>query len=417
MERDVTGRFKSREQYFTRGGPLRPALLVSVILRMVSQGDRRGYRPLLDEVWEEAREQGVDLGTDQPVTAEAFCRARQRLRSEVFEHLLGETDTVLDRDPLLRRDLEWKGRRLFAADGCTLTVRRSGELREHFGSAEGSYYPQVSVVVLADVLARVPYGVRLGPYGIDERAALLELSGRLEPGDVLLLDRGFPSHEVIDALARLGVDFVMRVSAEGSFREIEEFLASGQKERTFLFTPRSQIDPELPTRLRLRLVRCERPGQEPFVLLTSLPSDVATRTELDALYHQRWSIEELFKLPKGLYLHQRQFHSKHVDGVRQEILALLLYIALSQIMRLCAARDTEHPAQDYSQKAALLGTARFLVGLTLGIPGEPLYAALLARLLERIRRRLDRRRPDRRFPRRSLQPRPRWDASGRTGLG
>jgi len=417
LQDDIDVEFKKRPQHFTRRGPLRPAILVSLILRMVSQGDRRGYTHLVDEFWEEAKEQGIDLGSEEPVTAEAFCRARQRMSSGVFEHLLSETGSVLDRDAGLQRDIRWKRRRLFAVDGLTLTVRRSEELWDHFGSAEGSHYPQAAVVSLTDVLARVPYAAYVGPYGVDERAALLSLLPRLDPGDVLLLDRGFPSHEVIDAMIRLRIDFVARVPATSTFREVEEFVRSGARARTVLFTPRRPIDPEQPTTLPIRLIRCDRPGQEPFILMTSFPELLASRSEVDALYHHRWSIEELYKLPKGLYLNQRQFHSMHVDGVRQEIFALLLYIALSQIMKLCAARPTEHAAADYSQKAALLGTAKLLVGLTLGDPNTHAWQELLARLLRRVQRNLDPRRPGRSYPRRSLQPRPRWDSGGRVGVG
>lgn len=407
--------FRARENDFTRNGVLRPAVLVALILRMVSQGDRRGYRHLLEEFWHEASEQGVDLGSDVPVSAAALCLARQRLHSEIFRDLLHKACSTLDGDRALRRDLLCKGRRVFAVDGTTHAVRRSRELDDHFGVADGSHYPQATVVALVDVISRVPYDAWIGPYASCEREALFHLLSRLNPGDVLLLDRGFPSHEVIDALVRRRIDFALRVCAKSSFRQVQEFAKSGESERTVLFEPRDQCDPQTPSSVEVRLVRCERPGAEPFILMTSLPRSFASRDELDDLYHMRWSIEEMFKIPKVHYLHQRQFHSKHVDGVIQEILGLLLYMALSQIMRLVAAHGTKLSAADYSQKGALLATARMLVGLMLGASTDAKGGQLLQSVLSRIRRQVDPPRPNRNHPRRSFQPRQRWNSKGRVG--
>jgi len=407
--------FRVQKNHFTRNGVLRPAVLVALILRMVAQGDRRGYRHLIEEFWQEANEQGVDLGTEVPVSAAALCLARQRLHSEVFRDRLYKACSTLDGDRALRRDLLWKGRRVFAVDGTTHAVRRSAELQDHFGAADGSHDPQANVVALVDVISRVPYDAWIGPYASCERAALFHLLPRLNPGDVLLLDRGFPSHEVIDALIRLRIDFAVRVCAKNSFRQVQEFAESGESERTVLFEPKMQCDPENPSSIKVRLVRCERPGAEPFILMTSLPKSLASRDELDDLYHMRWSIEEKFKIPKGHSLHQRQFHSKRVDGVMQEILGLLLYMALSQIMRLVAAHGTKLPPADDSQKGALLATARMLVGLMLQVSRDPKAGELLQSVLSRIRRQVDPTRPNRSHPRRSYQPRLRWSSTGRVG--
>jgi len=381
---------------------------------MASQGDRRGYTHLLDEFWADAEEQGVRLGTTQSVSAAAFCKARRRLKPELLRQLLYRIGERTEEHGGCGKT-KWKGRRVFAIDGTTLTTRRSEELWEAYGSAEGSYYPQVNVSVLYDVLSKLPVDVTVGPYGSCERLALMSLIECLEEGDLLVLDRGYPSYEVIDLLTRRGIDFVIRMPENGRWSIVDEFLARHRRDWEFFLPLLKTIDDEPRPSPRLRLVRCERDETDPVILLTNLSQSQATRPELDDLYHERWAIEEMYKLSKGLYLNQRQMHSMTPIGVEQEILAFFLFIALAQTTRFLAAEESDHDARDLSQKAAILATGRALVSLILATSPNERWCNCLDRVLRRIRRRVDKRRPNRTFQRRSFQPRRRWGPNGRLG--
>ena len=48
---------------------------------MVADGNRRGYRHLLDAFWDECASHHVLLPTERPVSAPAFCQARSKLSS------------------------------------------------------------------------------------------------------------------------------------------------------------------------------------------------------------------------------------------------------------------------------------------------------------------------------------------------
>jgi len=63
--------------------------------------------------------------------------------------------------------------------------------------------------------------------GHGERSAILRLLDALQPGDVLLLDRGFPSRRLLHELVARGIHFVIRMTASGAkdFAEVERFLA------------------------------------------------------------------------------------------------------------------------------------------------------------------------------------------------
>src|SRR5690606_2444653 len=60
----------------SRVGTLTPDLLVVLLLFMVGDSNRRGYRHILDAFWDECATHDVPLPTEAPVTAAAFCQAR-----------------------------------------------------------------------------------------------------------------------------------------------------------------------------------------------------------------------------------------------------------------------------------------------------------------------------------------------------
>ena len=146
-----------------------------------------------------------------------------------------------------------------------------------------------------------------------------------------------------------------------------------------------------------------------MVLLTTLHRDDATAAEVDDLYKMRWSVEELYKLEKGNYLGQGQFHAKYADGIRQEIYALSLFITIARLLMASAAAEQNVEPNDISQKSGLLATAAYITRLCITVT----ETSNITRLLARIARALDPPRPGRSYPRRSFKPQPRWGATGR----
>lgn len=93
------------------------------------------------------------------------------------------------------------------------------------------------VSTLFDVVAKVPRDIVAGPYASSERSHLLEMLDRLRRGDVLVLDRGYPSFEVICALTDRGIDFAVRVPSRCSFKGVDDFMQSGGTDYRILLLP------------------------------------------------------------------------------------------------------------------------------------------------------------------------------------
>lgn len=403
--------FRRKERDFSRDGPLSPQLLTTLLLYMVADGNRRGYVHLLDGFWDEARSYGLSLPTEEPIAAASFCTARHKITSDLLRRLVHEVAGSFDKS--FGKSLRWHGRRVFAIDGTKINLQRSPDLNAAFGVPNDAYCPQVLLSVLLDVCGKVPVDLEIAPFASSERDHLLAMLPRLKPRDVVVLDRGYPSHEVLQALTEAKVDFLIRVPSSHTFAAIDYARESpGDDYRVIIDPPAGSPGGWCP--LRLRVVRLTNPCGEETFFLTSLRRSHFSRALLRQLYHMRWDAEEFYKLAKGPYIGQGQFRSKTPAGVRQEMHALVLFLAVARFLLAAATRATKGDYLESSQKAAVLGTADYITRLFLADDQDFALRELLA-LLQRIARRRDKRRPNRSFPRVSYKPSPRWGPNGRRG--
>ena len=381
-----------------------------MLLYMAGDANRRGYRHMLDAFWDQCAEQGVPLPTESPVTASAFCQARAKISTDMLRLVVHETAAVTERT--FRKGARWEKRRTFAVDGSKFNLQRSPELDARFGRPHGGHCPQVTVSTLLNVANGVPYDIVVGPYGASERELLLDHLAVLRRGDVVVLDRGYPSHEVLRILLDHGVDFLVRVPASHTFDAIEAFKDSEGLDYRVVIPPAS--DPQCGRdAIALRAVKLTNPQNEDSYFLTSLRRCDYSRAKIAALYRKRWEVEEHYKLEKSAYFDQHQFHARSALGVRQEILVQAIYVGIARFMMAIAAEHADVDCRDLSTKSAVLALAEYVVRLFIGQRCSA--SRWMRRLLERIARTRDLRRPGRSCPRRSFKAGPRWGPKGRRG--
>ncbi len=384
--------------------------MLSLSLYMIADAGRRGYKPLLDAFWDECRTLRIDLGRAKPVSAEAFCKARKKIPSELLLALVHHAAQQFD---LYFGDLfRVKGHRVFAVDGMKMQVTRSDELFDALGWHASGYNPQMLVSTLYNVLSGVPHNLRVAPTHTSERAELHPMLDSLHEGDILTLDRGYPCFDLAADLLQRKVHFVIRLPA-GTFKAVEQFLADGGTDGWVTISPPQRLR-ETHAPIRVRVV--VHPGKDlkPVVLMSDLEETEFSRQEVEELYHHRWAAEEFYKVEKGDYLGQRQFHSKSYDGLRQEVYAFALFISITRALTAASAKAAGVPYGHIYQKTAILAVADYLTRLLLE-EKEDALRSITAFLLERIARTLVPPRPGRSFPRRSYRPRPPWMPTGKKG--
>jgi hypothetical protein len=382
-----------------------------MVVSMVATRGVVGYTTFLAQFWSRVVLLKIANVRQKMVSAAAFCIARQKLKADLWFALALD---VVEEVKVKRKGTDlWHGYRLVAVDGTRLTFPRAKPLLKKYGTAAGGKWPQATMTTLCDIRKRMPVNMTLGRSASSERVGLAEIIGSLSPTDILVGDRGFPSTEVIRSLIDRGIHFVMRLSVGTSFAQVNEFAKSGDRDCMVDLLRKNRREGDRP--IRVRLVRCEVPNEEPHILVTSVPRVVCKAREIGQLYRERWQIEELFKLWKSLAPTSRQFHSKTVAGIQQEVGARFLHLAICAAYFATTMNEKGWDAKGLhvNQKAGIAGIDEFLVVIILA-PTLVRTKQLEDGLLQILGCLPYKRRPGRRAPRISISPNPRWACRGRT---
>lgn len=395
---------------FSRERILSLRVMLTLILYMVADAGRRGYKCLLDQFWADCRKCGIELGSDWPVTTAAFCKARKKIPSEMILALVHHAAEQFDL--YFGHDFRLHGHRVFAVDGTKTQVTRSDELFDALGWHGSGYNPQMLVSTLYNVISKVPHDLRVAPTHCSERAELCEMLDSLRAGDILTLDRGYPSFQLLTELNNRNVHFVMRLPSS-TFAAVVRFVADGGTDGWVTISPPSNLRPTHAP-MKVRVVVQPRVDGKPVILITDLDESEFSWVEMGDIYHMRWEAEEFYKLEKGDYLGQKQYHAKTLEGVKQEVYGVALFISVTRGFTAAAKEASGVPYRHLYQKTAILAAADCITQLMLEERQGELNE-VVQHLIARIARDVVPPRPDRSYPRRSYRPRPRWTPRGKRG--
>ena len=312
----VCGRTEQRN----RSLPARSMTYFSIGMALHAEGSYEDVLALLSD--------GLSwtLGEEPIVLASksAIFQARSRLGSEPLELLFSRVAVPLATKRTPGAFLG--GRRVVAIDGTCLDVADTPDNDAHFGrpgvnKGEQAAFPQARVVALAECATHAIFDACVGKYTTSENTLARELIERLEPGMLVLADRGFCGFPLWSRAVASGADLLWRANNTMKPRLVEaledgswlaELRPSGNAGR------RAE-----PLSIRVIEYRVEdgRDNDELYRLFTTIldPNDVSA-LDLAAAYTQRWEIESAFD---ELKTHQRGprtvLRSKSPDLVLQEI--------------------------------------------------------------------------------------------------
>jgi hypothetical protein len=280
-------------------------------------------------------------------TSGGITQARQRLGPEplelLFAKVAGPVAGLSTRGAFLR---EW---RLMAIDGFELDVPDTPANAAAFGYGAGgsrSAFPKARVVTIGECGSQAKIAAQIGPVGgkgACEQALARRLFGRLEPGWLLIADRGFYNWPDWQAAAT-GAALLWRVKADlrlpvlellpdGSYLSLVARPALHDKARNKLIAAAragEHLDPG--QAMRVRVIEYEvsdrdGDGSGELIALISTITDpaLASAQELAQAYCQRWEEETgNDQLKTCLRGPGAVLRSKSPDMVRQEIYGYLL---------------------------------------------------------------------------------------------
>lgn len=356
-------------------------------------------------------------------SGEAYCQARRRLPLQLFERLL---TAVIDALAGCREEAaRWCGHRVWLLDGSGCSMPDTPELQAAFGQPgaqkPGCGFPVAHLLTLFHAGTGMLQKVLTAPLRTHDLADAWRMHAELQPGDVLLADRGFCSFAHLAQLQQAGFHGVFRLHQRTivSFRRgrihipprPRGFLkgATGLPRSCWIrwlgrrdqvveyYKPRQRprwMTPEefaaLPDSLEVRELRfaITLPGsrtKEVTLVTTLLDPTRYPAEELAQLYFDRWQVEVNLRHLKQT-LHLDVLRSKTVDGIRKELCMIALAYNLVRLVMVEAARRQEVAPDRVSFIDALrwLNSAR---------PDEPLRKLKIHRIRRRIEPRVRKRRP------------------------
>ena len=273
------------------------------------------------------------------VTKGAFSMARKKLNPWAFQRL---NEIAVEEFYRGANYYGWGGHRLLSVDGSTLVLPNHPSIKEEFG--EHSFGPKAdskrslaTCSMLYDVFNHVTLDASLASYTTSEQTLLMGHLDKTVEGDLLLLDRGYPSIWLFFLLKARKLEFCVRLKEEW-WIPVRKFTDSDLLEQEVVFTlpkkDRNKLsdDPDIQdATVTCRLIKVILPDGNKEILCTSLlDTDKYPYAEFAELYHYRWNEEEAYKLLK-CRAEVENFSGKTAISVKQDFFAKIF------LMSLCAA--------------------------------------------------------------------------------
>ena len=324
--------------------------------------------------------------TIREATKGAFSQARSKLNEWGFIRL---NEVAVETFYQKVEYNVWNNHRILAVDGTRLMLPNHKSIKEEFG--ECSFGPKSDskrsmalASMLYDVLNLITIDAQLAPFKSpntkksSEQSLLQKHMPKLKKNDLLLLDRGYPSHALFFQLKAQSVEFCVRM--KGSWwKEVRKFRESSEKECIVNFDLPLKDEcklieyPDFTDRtIKCRLIKVELDTGEIEILCTSLTDTKKyPYNQFKELYHLRWNEEEAYKLLKSR-MELENFTGKTAKAVKQDFHAKIFLLTLSasyshpieeRVKKEYKADEKRKHSQKINRTNSIAKTKDILVGL------------------------------------------------------
>lgn len=259
----------------------------------------------------------------------SISEARQRIGPQVMSHLFHAVARPLANEQTPGAFLN--GLRLMAVDGTAFDLPDTEANARVFGypgtrAGTQASFPKARLVLLVEAGTHLITDALLSPYRIGERRKALKLLRSVEPGMLLMWDRGLHSFKMVKATQDRVTHFLGRVPKHVKFEVVQTF-----EDGSFLswIAPDSKSKKKGAERIPVRVIEYtieEKGVEQTYRLITDLMNIIAFPALLLAQeYHQRWEVENtLDEFKTHLNGRKIPIRSKYPRGVVQEIYGWLL---------------------------------------------------------------------------------------------
>jgi len=275
-------------------------------VKLVSGANHEGYIHALENIFKSSNKKAPSKSS----LSERRKHVSYRFFRWVFKKLLKQFE---DRRPCFR------GLRIYAVDGLQISLPRtkdvldSGYRGKSVTQNAESYYPRMYLTHAVDVMSEVTKEIKISNSNdeLKHAEAMLE-DGVFEHNSLVIYDRLYISRRMLKAHKKAQNYFLMRVR-RGMFLEADRLFQGISKNKNAIHI----------FGIIVYFIAIKHPETgEVAVFATNLPRTWVKRKWIHDLYSMRWSVETSFReLVRDLKA--EQWHSKSMNGILQEIYALL----------------------------------------------------------------------------------------------
>ena len=321
-----------------------PSRVVVYLLLAAALFTDLGYR----QVWSRLVA-GLDALAVAAPTSSALAQARRRVGDKplaaLFRLLAGPPAGAT----------RWRGLLVCAIDGTSMFLPDSAVnlavYPRQAGTHGGSGYPMLRLVAVVTCGTRTLIDAVFTPISVGELGCATRLLGCLQPGMLLLADRGFAARQMIEQFAATGADLLIRDKDDRRLPMIRRC-----SDGSWLSTIGAMTVRVIDAEIIVTLDGQRHVGR--YRLLTTLTDHRAfPASDLVTLYHQRWEIETCYLELKSTTLGGRVLRARTPAGISQEVYALLtayqaLRLAMTDATASQPTTSALHAARDQIIHAA-----------------------------------------------------------------
>ncbi len=328
------------EQWRIRKRLINSLLIILLIFRLVTSKNSQSYGTTIDELWDNCKRLHIPLPQKGVIASSSFCMARKKMDEGVFKQINQRILTEYAHygqigDAQQASDFQWFGHRLFAVDGSKINLPRSLIEKGYPLPSGNAHYPQGLVSCLYNLKSGLPIDFDLVSHQNERSCAIKHLQA-LEKDDIVIYDRGYFSYLMLYRHQQFGIHAIFRLRKR-SFSVINDFFQSSETDiitnLELVGKSRQRILEEYPdfnfVPLPIRLIKYTIDGTT-YCLGTTLLDQRYPAEAFKDVYHERWGIEELYKVSKHT-LNVTDFHAKSERGVKQELFAHFVLITMNRL--------------------------------------------------------------------------------------
>lgn len=328
--RELLQCFCSGDKDFTRQRKLPFARLVLLIVKLC----KKTLSVELEEFFEEITVPGC-------CSVSAFVQQRLKLKPLFFKLW----NQVLCRSYYLYAGINakrWKGYRVVAADGSTVSLVNNKALSGYFGgqSNQKTNYVLAKTFYHYDVLNELILYSQIKPYRYGEVNMSYDAVGEIQQDMLMVYDRYYCGYKTIALHLLQPIERKFVIRAKEGLKIIKAFIESGKKSQVVYWPAttyarqgmnKSGYTVGKNDSLKVRLVRVDLPGTVEVLVTNLWEEEGHPSGEFKDLYFLRWGVETNISVQKNI-LQLESFSGLGVTSVLQDFYATVMIANLHSVL-------------------------------------------------------------------------------------